>query len=208
MTALRIPLFPLDVVLFPGAALPLHIFELRYKLMIRRCVEKKLEFGVVLNREGGIAAVGCTAAIVQMARTYPDGKMDILTEGRSACQVLEVFEDKPYLEANVEILTDEIEAAPGAEKETAELEDLFSRCHELIFGERAERIQRQSPQPLSFQIAGKLPLESADRQEILEMRRESERRSHLLLRLHEWIPQLEQTQRMRKKAGGNGHGRA
>ncbi|MGH9814575.1 MAG: LON peptidase substrate-binding domain-containing protein [Candidatus Acidiferrales bacterium] len=59
----RIPLFPLEVVLLPGAPLPLHIFEPRYKEMIGRCMERRVEFGVVLQRASQIVTTGCTAEI-------------------------------------------------------------------------------------------------------------------------------------------------
>lgn len=202
----RIPLFPLDAVLLPGMALPLHIFEPRYKLMIRRCIDERHEFGVVLARESGIARTGCTAAITQVVRTYPDGKMDILTEGRTAVQVLEVFEEKPYYEADVEYLEDELEIAVRSADDRAKLLELYDRCHKLLFGRPPGQLETPPGTLLSFQIAGELPLDLDYRQELLELRRESERQEHLRDRLTEWAPQLEHHQRMRRIAGGNGHG--
>jgi Lon protease-like protein len=73
----RIPLFPLEAVLLPLMPLPLHIFEPRYKLMIRNCLDNQEKFGVILAKEKGIVSVGCTARIVELVRTYPDGRMDI-----------------------------------------------------------------------------------------------------------------------------------
>jgi Lon protease-like protein len=201
----RIPLFPLQVVLFPGIELPLHIFEPRYKLMIRHCVDDKLEFGVVLAREEGVASVGCTAEVVRVVRTFPDGKMDIVTEGRTAYQVLKLVEEKPYYEADVDYL-DEEEApeavAPPAEK----LLELYDQCHRLLFGSAPDPIEKDPGASLAFQIASDLPVELSYRQELLEIRRESERRNYLFLRLGEWLPQLEHMQEMRRRAGGNGQG--
>ena len=88
MTDSRIPLFPLDAVLYPGATLPLHIFEPRYKLMIRHCLRDNCEFGVILAGEKGVATVGCTAAITRKMKDYPDGRMDILTQGRAVFRAL------------------------------------------------------------------------------------------------------------------------
>src|ERR1700685_3016257 len=68
---LLIPLFPLDVVLFPGAPLPLHIFEPRYKEMIGECLAQHLHFGVIRAAEKGLADVGCTAEIVTVVKEYP-----------------------------------------------------------------------------------------------------------------------------------------
>src|SRR3712207_9452027 len=76
-----IPLFPLNVVLLPGAPLPLHIFEERYKQMVNECLESESEFGMVLADESGTRRGGCTAKIVELVERYEDGRMLILVEG-------------------------------------------------------------------------------------------------------------------------------
>jgi Lon protease-like protein len=78
---MKIPLFPLEVVLFPGAALPLHIFESRYKEMIGECLAGKSAFGVVRAQREGLAVIGCTAEIIRILEKYPDGRLDILCQG-------------------------------------------------------------------------------------------------------------------------------
>jgi Lon protease-like protein len=108
----RIPLFPLRSVLCPGVALPLHIFEERYRLMVHRCIERGEAFGVVLIREGrevgplsgAIAAVGTTAAIRRAGR-YPDGRLDILTVGQQRFHLDAVDSvSEPYLVGQVSFL--------------------------------------------------------------------------------------------------------
>jgi Lon protease-like protein len=109
---MELPLFPLHSVLCPGVALPLHIFEERYRLMIGRCVERGEPFGVVLIREGRdtgpldgrIASVGSTAIISEVTR-YPDGRLDIMTVGGRRFHITAVDTDhEPYLVGEVEIL--------------------------------------------------------------------------------------------------------
>ena len=109
---IEIPLFPLRSVLCPGVALPLHIFEERYRLMINRCIERAEPFGVVLLREGRdvgplkgqVAAVGTTAAI-RRAGTYPDGQLDILTVGQQRFRLEGVDNvSEPYLVGKVSLL--------------------------------------------------------------------------------------------------------
>ena len=107
-----LPLFPLRSVLCPGVALPLHIFEDRYRLMIGRCLERGEPFGVVLVREGHevgpltgrIADVG-TTAIIRRAGRYPDGRLDILTVGerRFHLDALDT-RSQPYLVGRVTML--------------------------------------------------------------------------------------------------------
>src|SRR5690242_17414762 len=94
----RIPLFPLNVVLLPGADLPLHIFEPRYRQMIRHCVKEKSEFGILLALSKGIVRVGCTAEVVDVVKRYNDGRMDILTVGRSPFRIVELINAERYAE--------------------------------------------------------------------------------------------------------------
>src|ERR1041385_7833854 len=70
MSPVRLPLFPLNVVLLPGADLPLHIFEPRYRQMIRGCLEAKTRFGMLLALPNGIAGTGCTAEILEVTNRY------------------------------------------------------------------------------------------------------------------------------------------
>jgi len=91
----RIPLFPLNVVLLPGASLPLHIFEPRYKEMVKDCLEEKSEFGMLLALPKGVAKVGCTAEILEVVKSYNDGRMDIVTVGRIPFRVVELFSENP-----------------------------------------------------------------------------------------------------------------
>src|ERR1700683_5348255 len=130
METRRIPLFPLGVVLFPGRRLPLHIFEPRYKLMVGRCAQDKAPFGIVLAAEQGIATVGCTANILEIAKTYEDGRMDIVTFGESAYRIRELHNDEPYLEGEVELLPDDPQPGPAAT--AAELLALFEKCYRLL----------------------------------------------------------------------------
>lgn len=204
MSAERIPLFPLEVVLFPGIPLPLHIFEPRYKLMVRRCLDNRSEFGVILARADGIAPVGCSAEVIKVVKQYEDGRMDILTIGQNAYRVVEVFQEQPYLEAAVEYL-DEETSSPRAETRKR-LFELYQRCHALIYG-RAPQSPEANPEcSVAFQIANELPLDLDCKQELLELRAEAERQSRLLERLDKWLPQLAHLERTRAKAGGNGHG--
>ncbi len=82
MSELLLPLFPLDLVLLPGVPLPLHIFEPRYKEMIRECLDQKRPFGIVRAKDESFVNIGCTADIMNVLKTYPDGRMNILVEGQ------------------------------------------------------------------------------------------------------------------------------
>lgn len=118
---MEIPLFPLHTVLAPGIALPLHVFEPRYRALVRHCLDRSTPFGVVLIREGrevasrdgipqeiSIAGVG-TFAEIREANRYADGRWDILAVGGGRFAVIEVLSDRqPYLVAEVDPLEDEL----------------------------------------------------------------------------------------------------
>jgi Lon protease-like protein len=168
--------------------------------MIALCLEKSLEFGVVWQRGSELAAVGCTASITDVLQKYPDGRMDILTAGQSVFQLEQLFDDKAYFEAAVRYVPDDAEEAPAADPA---LLNTYSECYRLIHGRSPAP---SDGSPTAYQIASELPLELEVRQSLLEIRSETERRRYLLAALREWQPELQRIQRVKARAGGNGHG--
>jgi len=200
----RIPLFPLNVVLFPGANLPLHIFEPRYRKMVKTCLQQKSEFGMLLSMPNGVARVGCTAEVVEVVKRYPDGRMDILTVGRAPFRVVDLFSDNPLLEGQVDYLEDrEASANPSVQRALVEL---YEACHTLIYDDYPKNLQGTPTDELSFLVAGTLPMDLLWKQQILELRSESDRQERLVAYLREWAPHLQKSEAMRQRAGGNGHG--
>jgi Lon protease-like protein len=200
----RIPLFPLNVVLLPGAELPLHIFEPRYREMVRNALENKAEFGMLLALPSGMAPLGCTAEIMEVLKREDDGAMDILTVGRAPFRVLELFAEAPLLEGHVEYLTDcELPLSTPVPKALLEL---YETCYTLVFGDYPEDLGDDLPASPSYLIAGILPMDLLCKQQILELRSEAARQDHLLSYLREWAPHLQKAASVREHAGGNGHG--
>jgi Lon protease-like protein len=137
---IELPLFPLHTVLCPGVALPLHIFEDRYRTLVERCIERDEPFGVVLIRNGRdtgplngeIAAVGTTALIRQAGR-YPDGRFDIVTIGGSRFRIDEVDRERePYLVGQVELLPEPIGEPIAARGLATRVSERFLRYLELV----------------------------------------------------------------------------
>jgi len=206
--SLRIPIFPLNVVLLPGQTLPLHIFEPRYKLMVGTVMKNGAPFGVVRVREDAIFRVGCTANVVEIVNTYEDGRMDIATMGRTAFRILDIHNDMPYLEATIDPLADNLE--PGPAQVTADLRSLFEDCYRLAHRttppDISASIENDSEAPFTYQLAAKLPLDLDALQALLEIRDESGRRRRLVEQLTELRTQLVRIAQMRDKTAGNGHG--
>jgi len=200
----RIPLFPLNVVLLPGADLPLHIFEPRYLEMVNRCLKEKSVFGVLLALPKGVARVGCTAEIIEVVKPYDDETMDILTVGRERFRVIEFFEENPLAEGHVDYLEDR--DAPANPSLRRELIELYETCHTLVFEDYPKNTGTEQSAHISFVIAGSLPMDLLWKQQILELRSESDRQERLVGYLRAWAPHLQKTGVTRQRAGGNGHG--
>jgi len=197
MPNVRLPLFPLNVVLLPGADLPLHIFEPRYRQMVRECLDKQTPFGVLLALPNGIAGTGCTAEILEVTKRYPDGRSDILTVGRSPFRVVELFNQEPLLRGEVDFLEDR--PLPTDPDLCRELNDLYETCHTLLFGDYPRDWCSDPESSISYVVAAKLPMDLLWKQRILELRSEAERRERLVAYLREWAPHLEKTTQLRAR---------
>jgi len=197
-----LPLFPLDVVLLPGVPLPLHIFEPRYKEMIAECLAQKRPFGVVRAQDEGVAEVGCTAEILTVTKEYVDGKMDIVTQGRERFEVMQISQERSFLQAEVLYFQDE----PGSA--TKQEVDQALRLHNEILslaGAEPEQASAAEDPQLSFHLAGVLPLDLDFKQTLLGMKSEAERLRGIIAYFEALLPNLRRTMHVRHKAGGNGH---
>ena len=205
MSIERIPLFPLNIVLFPGQAIPLHIFERRYREMTRRCIEKQSPFGLIFIHEGDIARIGCSAMVVKTLKEYEDGRSDILTAGQQAFRLLRTHEEKSYSEADVEYLEEDFTGIDPAV--SMEVVELFEKCHRILHQVEAPPFETEGGISLAYHVASELPMDTVFRQSLLERRAEAGRQLQLLERLTDWYPQLQNRERVRGKAAGNGHGK-
>lgn len=198
-----LPLFPLEVVLFPGVPLPLHIFEPRYKEMIAECLASNAPFGVIRAVEDGVADVGCTAEIVTVTKEYPDGRMDLIAEGRKRFEVLELNRQRSFLQAEVLLVADEPGAAAPEDKARA----VQVHLDILSLAGAVQDLSAADENSLSFYLAGSLPLDLDFKQKLLAMRSEGERLQTVASYLESILPNLRRAARAREKAGGNGHAR-
>ncbi len=139
-TEIEIPLFPLRSVLCPGVALPLHIFEERYRLMVDRCIDREEPFGVVLLYEGQevgpvrgqVAAIG-TTAVIRRAGRYPDGRLDILTVGEQRFRIEAVDNtSEPYLLGRVSLLDEPVGPGPAVREQAQRVGRRFLEYLELL----------------------------------------------------------------------------
>jgi len=196
-----LPLFPLEVVLFPGVPLPLHIFELRYKEMIGECRTNQTPFGVIRALEQGIAEIGCTAEIVSVTKEYADGRLDLVAEGRKRFEVLELNQERSFLRAEVLLLPDE----PGAPAPEDNARTIQAHREIMALAGAVQDLSTANRDALSFALAGSLPLDLDFKQKLLAMGSEAERLRALATYLETILPNLRRAVRARETAGGNGH---
>ena len=195
-----IPLFPLELVLFPGAPLPLHIFEPRYKEMIAECLEHDRPFGMVRAKDNSLSAIGCSASILNVLKKYEDGRLDIAAEGLQRFEIKEVNQERSFLQAEVTYFEDE-PSMPGE----SELDSVV-QLHEQLFAVLGQAVDiARDTDLLSFHLANALPVDLDFKQTLLEMKSEVERIETLIEYYRATIPKVEKTLLARQRASGNGH---
>ena len=198
-----LPLFPLGVVLFPEAELPLHIFEDRYKEMIEDVLREESEFGVVLASEKGMASIGCTAVIEMVLKKYPDGRMDILVRGRRRFEIILLDEERNYLRASVAMLADE-DSAEASDSVKQRVLSAWVKLMMMEHGGMVEAMPSDNRSDLSFVIAQAVP-DVEFRQQILSMRSEKDRMDALSSFLPTYLEREKLTRHVRRVAPLNGH---
>jgi ATP-dependent Lon protease len=174
----RLPMFPLQSVLFPSAVLPLHVFEPRYRELTRRALDGNREFGVTLIERGSEVgggdarfAIGTRARIVQAAE-LPDGRWALIAVGLRRISVARWLPDAPFPQADVDDLP-EPEPGPDADALLAGAERLLRRTLALRaeLGEPAAPATVELPGDVTtaaFQLAALSPIGPADAQRVLE----------------------------------------
>ncbi len=184
-----LPLFPLGAVLFPGALMPLHIFEPRYRLLIRRCIERQRAFGIVLIRNGPEVGAGAepydvgTEAKIVAESPLPDGRSYIVTRGARRFAVENLIADaEPYLVGRVRFL-DEPDGIGAADHASVAREALGAYLLAVVAvtddsrGERAlaDDLRDAPPSDLAYRIAGSLAVDAPQQQALLELETASAR---------------------------------
>jgi len=203
-----LPLFPLQLVVFPGAATPLHIFEERYREMVGLAEAEGTEFGIVRSitrgEESGIASTGCTVIVESVRQRYPDGRFDVITRGRRRFRVVSLDDEKSWLRGAVEFFDDdETEHVPG------ELLNRALEAHERL---RREIGEQEIPSPaeltsrdLSFRLAE--GIDDLDfRSMMLQSRSEPQRLQLFAEFVTGYIPRRQYVAHMKTKAPTNGSG--
>ena len=199
---MRLPLFPLSIVLYPGEVMRLHIFEARYRSLTARCLEDDTPFGVLYMDEGKMAEVGCTARIDQVLQRYTDGRLDIKIKGGERFEVAKVYDNRAYLTGDVHYLTDTIRVP-----DTDAVERVIAQHMRLLelAGRKIRPDVYHQTELVSYLIARTAGLTLVQKQAVLEIPSEFARIAYLILHFNEFIPRIEEAAALRKKIQSNGH---
>lgn len=195
--AIELPLFPLNVVLFPGAELPLHIFEPRYRLMINECYEQDLPFGVVLVRPESAPLhedpypVGTMAEIEALDR-MDDGRMNLIARGSQRFRILSQHRQKPYLSGIVEAYSDVVEADQAVSSVMHQASALFQSYLETLLAvigkDEVAFTLPENAEDLSHFIAYLIDVHDEQKQHMLELTSTRQRLEEEVVILRREVP--------------------
>jgi Lon protease-like protein len=193
-------LFPLSIVLLPSEHVPLHIFEPRYRELIGECIAEETEFGL-LYEEGDVRSeIGTRAAVVSVIEHFPDGRLNIIVEGRDRFRIVEATSGRSFETAKVESVADDV-AANDVDRASAALL-LFAHLLELVDA-KAETPERDAPQ-LSFAIASHFELAAELKIELLTMTSEPDRLERVIEVLEGASHAIERQREISARAQTNG----
>lgn len=204
-----LPLFPLNLVLYPGELLPLHIFEPRYRQMLADCLEGDQRFGITAEVSPGPGAIGCIARI-RGTESLPDGRSNIVVLGERRFGVRSILgEDTPYLRATIEEFSDQAGTAP-LPTELAELRRLGAELREslgILADQPGDRpAWSDEPELLTFQVASLVEADLETRARLLAGRSTRERGVALLGLLPALLSEVQSRAEVHVRARSNGTG--
>jgi len=203
-TSRDFPLFPLGIVALPTESVPLHIFEERYRQMIEHCLDAEpgtpgREFGIVWLSDDGLKEVGCACEVERVLERMPDGRLNIVVRGTRPFRLLERQDDLPYPAGVVEFLPDS--EADGID-EGQQARELY---RELVSQATDRELDDEELEQLdAYDMAGTVEFDLEAKQELLELRSESERLSLLTGLLRSALERLDYIERAQARALSNG----
>jgi len=198
-----LPMFPLNLVAYPGEEVNLHIFESRYKQLIHECEHKNITFCILPYYDGTKIEYATEMKLVEVAKVYEDGKMDIKTIGKGLVRILEFFSNHPgklYPGA-------EIERIPWNEETNLKLsEQIVVLLNELYKTMKIGNVPVKNPTEFkTVQNAHKVGFSTEDELHFLSLQNEVDRQKFMLSHLSNFVPMVKEVEILKKRAELNGH---
>lgn len=198
-----IPIFPLEIVVFPGENINLHIFEPRYKQLINDCYTANKPFGIPTVLQNGIAEMGTLVYITEISKVYADGKMDIKTKGIQVFSILEVIKelpDKLYYGAIVNYPYNQMNQLSNT---VEKLVEQIKKMHRLITVYKD--FKKSTTELLSYDIAHHVGLSLKEEYELLQLFKEDQRLEYLKRHVEKVIDIINGVEGLKERIQLNGH---
>jgi ATP-dependent Lon protease len=198
-----LPLFPLNLVVFPGEKLNLHIFEPRYRQLLRDCIEQNLTFGIPPFLDNTLCELGTEMRLLSVEQTYAHGEMDIRTKAIAVFRINKFYREAPgklYAAGQVEDVEQDHEADPGLrEIITAQVRQLYE-----ALGLR-KLLLELAPDYRIFDVAHHVGLSTEQEYQLLATTSEHERQEMVREHLENILPIVLETERLKERVRLNGH---
>jgi Lon protease-like protein len=194
-------LFPLNLIVYPGEDLNLHIFEPRYRQLINECLEEERTFGIPAFINNKLPGYGTEMHVTTLHKRYPDGRMDIKSKGLGVFRLVN-FENplpgKLYAGGEVELIA----SSDGFSAHSLALTERLERLYALL---QIETDYTSSTENLSYRVAHKVGLSIEQEYELLTLETEAERQLFLIQHLNNVLPVVSDMERTKKRISMNGH---
>jgi uncharacterized protein len=199
-----IPIFPLNVVVYPGEILNLHIFEPRYKELVKECFENKKPFGIPAVINGHVAEYGTLVTIQEIAQEYDNGEMDIITNGTIVFRILEIIKKIPDKLYSGAIVNYPENAEVYHRKELMQV--VIKAIRELHRILNISKDFRKPDEELNaYDLAHHAGLSMEEEYEMLALFREEQRQEYLKRHLGKVLPVVVEMEVLKGRIMLNGH---
>ncbi len=198
-----IPIFPLNIVVYPGEGLNLHIFEPRYKQLIRECHEKAKPFGIPAVIDQRLQDYGTVVHVKEITTTYENGEMDIKTEGEKVFRILELIKEVPDKLYSGAIVNYPANTANGSTGAMRGVVGSLKELHKLLNVQKD--FGKDETELTTYDIAHHVGFSIQEEYEFLSLLHERQRQEYLKRHLEKIIPTLTQMENLKEKIKLNGH---
>lgn len=198
-----IPIFPLSVVVYPGEALNLHIFEPRYKQLVQECHAEKKAFGIPSVIDDRLQDYGTLVRITEITTVHDNGEMDIKTEGKQVFRVLEVIKEIPDKLYSGAIVNYPANYEQGSVEVMRRVVNSIRELHRLL--NVTKDFKKQDGELKSYDVAHHIGLSLQEEYELLNLLSERQRQEYLRRHLSKVLPMVAEMERLKEKVKLNGH---
>jgi Lon protease-like protein len=198
-----VPIFPLSIVVYPGEDLNLHIFEPKYKQLIKECFDQKKPFGMPVVINNKINELGTLVDIVEVSKMYDTGEMDIKTRGQKVFRVLEIINEVPDKLYSGAIVSYPVNTGHGKKLLMTKVIAAIKELHKLL------KVNKPFPKTeghlSSYDVAHHAGLTLEEEYEFLSLTNELQRQEYLKRHLAKVLPVVAEMELLKEKIKLNGH---